>query len=39
MVRNVITCIETYHRFVTLIVLKALAEVLDTTYSYLIDGQ
>ena len=37
--RNVITRIETNQRYVTDIELKALAEVLDTTYSYLIDGQ
>ena len=37
--RNVITRIETNQRYVTVIELKALAEVLDTTYSYLIDGQ
>ena len=37
--RNVITRIETNQRYVTDIELKVLAEVLDTTYSYLIDGQ
>ena len=37
--RNVITRIETNQRYVTDIELKALAEVLDTTYSNLIDGQ
>lgn len=37
--RNVITRIETNQRYVTDIELKALAEALDTTYSYLIDGQ
>ena len=37
--RNVITRIETNQRYVTDIELKALAEALDTTYSYLIDGK
>ena len=37
--RNVITRIETNQRYVTDIELKALAHVLTTTYSYLIDGQ
>lgn len=37
--RNVITRIETNQRYVTDIELKALAEALETTYSYLIDGQ
>ena len=37
--RNVITRIETNQRYVTDIELKALAEALDTTYSYLIDLQ
>ena len=37
--RNVITRIETNQRYVTDIERKALAEALDTTYSYLIDGQ
>ena len=37
--RNVITRIETNQRYVTDIERKALAETLDTTYSYLIDGQ
>lgn len=37
--RNVITRIETNQRYVTDIELKALAQALDTTYSYLIDGQ
>ena len=37
--RNVITRIETNQRYVTDIELKALAEALDTTYSFLIDGQ
>lgn len=36
---NEITRIETNQRYVTDIELKALAEALDTTYSYLIDGQ
>ena len=36
--RNVITRIETNQRYVTDIELKALAEALDTTYSFLIDG-
>ena len=37
--RNVITRIETNQRYVTDIELKALAEALDTTYSFLIDGK
>ena len=37
--RNVITRIETNQRYVTDIELKALAEALDTTYCYLIDGK
>ena len=37
--RNVITRIETNQRYVTDIELKALVQALDTTYSYLIDGQ
>ena len=37
--RNVITRIETNQRYVTDIELKALAQALDTTYSFLIDGQ
>ena len=37
--RNVITRIETNQRYVTDIELKALAEALNTTYIYLIDGQ
>ena len=37
--RNVITRIETNQRYVTDIELKALAQALNTTYSYLIDGQ
>ena len=37
--RNVITRIETNQRYVTDIELKALAQALDTTYSYLIDGK
>ena len=36
--RNVITRIETNQRYVTDIELKALAQALNTTYSYLIDG-
>lgn len=37
--RNVITRIETNQRYVTDIELKALAQALNTTYSYLIDGK
>ena len=37
--RNVMTRIETNQRYVTDIELKALAEALDTTYGFLIDGQ
>ena len=37
--RNVITRIETNQRYVTDIELKALAEALDTTDSFLIDGK
>ena len=36
--RNVITRIETNQRYVTDIELKALAEALDTTFSFLIVG-
>jgi transcriptional regulator with XRE-family HTH domain len=36
--KNVITRIETGKRYVTDIELKALIEILDTSYEYLIDG-
>lgn len=36
--RNVITRIETNQRYVTDIELKALSEIFNVSYSYLIDG-
>ena len=36
--RNVITRIETNKRYVTDIELKALCQIFDVSYSYLIDG-
>lgn len=36
--KNVITRIETNQRYVTDLELKALTEVLNVTYNYLIDG-
>ncbi len=36
--KNVITRIETYQRYVTDLELKALSEVFQVSYSYLIDG-
>lgn len=37
--KNVITRIETNKRYVTDIELKALAEIFDVTYEFLIDGK
>jgi cell shape-determining protein MreC len=37
--KNVITRIETDKRYVTDIEIKALAEIFDVTYDYLIDGK
>jgi transcriptional regulator with XRE-family HTH domain len=37
--KNVITRIETDKRYVTDIEIKALSEVFDVTYDYLIDGK
>lgn len=37
--KNVITRIETNKRYVTDLELKALSEIFDVTYDYLIDGE
>lgn len=37
--KNVITRIETNKRYVTDLELKALTEIFDVTYDYLIDGE